>query len=390
MPEFESNLGERAEPRQFGEIRSLPKKLAYALLSICLGILVTLLALEITLRFLPVSEGLRAEPVNARTPVFHFTPNRVSTFSEHWNFDIVNTVRVNNYGFVNDRDYDPLARTPLLAVIGDSYLEAAMVPFTQTAQARLAEAVAGRGRVYSFAASGAGLSQYLAWAEFVRDEFKPGGLMVTIISNDFSESLHDRDKGPGFHQFQRTADGGAVLRRTDYEPSFIRRVLRRSALAMYVIMNLKAHAHLNIPLILGKDDKRYVANVEADTPESFLRDSQWAADAFLDQLPARSGLAPSRILLVLDGFRPHMYDPAMLTAVQGSFWDRMREYLLTNARARGYEVIDLHPVFMQRYARDRRRFEFSTDTHWNGAGHAAVADAVRASAVFRTVFGDAR
>jgi len=66
---------------------------------------------EITLRFLPVSTSLFGQPVNETSPVFRFLP---------------------------DRDYEADTRSPLLAVIGDSYVEATMVPYAETLQGQLA------------------------------------------------------------------------------------------------------------------------------------------------------------------------------------------------------------------------------------------------------------
>ena len=124
------------------------------------SVLTCLLVLEATLRFLPVSDSLRTQPVNAANPVYHFEPNRDVLRSQGWNFEMVNRVHVNNAGFVNDQDYVADDPRPLLAVVGDSYVEALNVPPSETLHARLARAAGGKARVYSFAASGAPLSQY--------------------------------------------------------------------------------------------------------------------------------------------------------------------------------------------------------------------------------------
>src|SRR5690606_27510166 len=92
-----------------------------ALTAILISIVGTLVVAEVVLRFLPVNEGLRAQPVDAVNPVFRFEPNRTAIWSEGWNLESVNRVHVNNDGFVNDQDYDPAASTPLLAIVGDSY-----------------------------------------------------------------------------------------------------------------------------------------------------------------------------------------------------------------------------------------------------------------------------
>ena len=101
----------------------------------------------------------------------------MSLGSKGWNFSIVNRVHINNAGFVNDRDYEAGETTPLLAVIGDSYVHAPMVSYPDTLHGRLSAAIEGRGRVYSFAASGAPLSQYLVWARHASDIYRPDAMV---------------------------------------------------------------------------------------------------------------------------------------------------------------------------------------------------------------------
>lgn len=128
----------QATPAPSLAARSLPtekwKRILFPTVSVLLALLLPLLALEGILRLLLVSTGMRMMPVNAQNPVMHFQPNLPLAFSRGWNFSIVNHGRVNNAGYVNGQTYDSLARSPLLAVIGDSYVEAAMVPYLATLQ----------------------------------------------------------------------------------------------------------------------------------------------------------------------------------------------------------------------------------------------------------------
>lgn len=366
---------------------SILKQTLMSVIAMCIGIALFLVGAELVLRLLPVNEGMRVQPVTADNPVFRMEPGRDVIFAKNWDFSIVNRVRTNNAGFVSDQEYRTDAATPLLAVVGDSFVEALMVPPAETIHARLAETVKEKGRVYAFAASGAGFPQYLAWARFVRDTYRPAALTVVVISNDFSESLGHRERSPGFHSFIRQADGTARMELNEYHPSLIRRVFRNSALAMYLFGQAKVQSLYGGSLNLGKGDSRFVGNIAANTSDSMLADSRWATDEFIRMLPEYSGLPPERIQLVVESVRPQIYDPASLASVQDSFWVQMRNYVIDRGRAAGFEVIDLNPVFMQRYARDRKRFEFPTDGHWNGEGHAAAADAVMQSRVFQAIFG---
>ncbi|MGA8991627.1 MAG: hypothetical protein WB500_14790, partial [Rhodoplanes sp.] len=78
----------------------------FAAISILIGIALALAVGEAVCRFLPVNDGLMAMPVNTSAPVFHFTPSRNVTWSRDWNFSIVNRIRVNNAGYVNEQNYE--------------------------------------------------------------------------------------------------------------------------------------------------------------------------------------------------------------------------------------------------------------------------------------------
>jgi hypothetical protein len=318
--------------------------------------------------------------VNEANPVYRFEANRTSTWSRGWNFSITNTVHVNNAGFVNNQDYSREGARPLLAVVGDSYIEAGMVPYRETVQGRLAEALGSTGRVYSFAASGAGLTQYLVWAVHARDAYRPDSFLFLNIANDFAESLHHRGRSPGFHRFARLADGSAEIRRDDYEPTFFRRLARYSALAMYLVLNAKIEQQLKIDLKeLGAANQRWASNIQYDGTVEEYSDYEWATRTFLDRLPEATGVAPGRIVIAIDGIREAIYNPAEKADLDQSVWGRMRTYMANEAKKRGFVVIDMQPVFEAAYRVDGRRFEFPTDTHWNGHAHGLLAKAAAAS-----------
>jgi len=368
----------------------LSRRMRARLLALGFGAAVLFVAAEVTLRFLPVATPMRPLPVNAEAPVFRFAPDREFTFSQDWNFRLANHGRINGAGFVNDQEYVESSALPLLAVIGDSFIEAAMVPCGETLQGRLAADVAGRGRVYSFAASGAPLSQYLVWAEHARERYAPAALVVSIVGNDFDESMARYSLYPGLHHFAPDEAGALRLVRADFRPSPVGPLVYASAVGRYLLLNLKLRTHLS-NLLRGAappDETWYVGNTPAEYTPERLAEAQRALETFLERLPAMSGLPPERVLLVVDGMRPELYDPPQLERASTSFFGVMRARLLEQGRARGFEVLDLQPAMREFFERDGRRLEFPTDYHWNAAGHQAAADAVRGSRVWRQFVED--
>jgi hypothetical protein len=367
------------------------KMVSFALISILLGVAATVLTLEAVLRAFPVNEGLHVTPVNQDNPIMKFAPNRISTWSRGWNFSIVNKVKTNNYGFVNDIDYDPNATTPLLAIVGDSYVEAAMVPYKQTAAGILAGALAPKARVYSFGSSGSALSQYLAYCRYVRDTFRPDALVIIVVGNDYDESLLQYKSEPGYHYFARSHDGTLILQRVDFEVTLWRSLVRRSALGMYLATNVHTQLWAN-------SIKNYFPQFVSQTPPSLtdasagaehehIVESQEAVETFLKLLPSLSGLPRSKIIMVVDGMRETIYNTEYVAAGKEAYIDVMRRYFIAKAQAGGFEVIDMQPRFLEHYRRYGQRFEYATNNHWNPLGHAVVADAVQRSMMYRTVFG---
>ena len=207
-------------------------------LVLCLGMA------EAVLRFLPVWSGIFAMPVTAESPIFHFRPNHDFVFSKGWNMALANRGRINNAGFVNDQDYRMDDRMPLIAVVGDSYIEAFMVPFRETVQGRLAAALAGRFRVYSFAASGAPLSQYLVWARHAVRVYGAQALVINVVGNDFDNSLATYLKDArGFSVYVRNSTGELRLQLIELKSGAGGRITSRSSLASYLVHNLQAVHH---------------------------------------------------------------------------------------------------------------------------------------------------
>ncbi|MCB9253519.1 MAG: hypothetical protein H6617_02430 [Bdellovibrionaceae bacterium] len=357
------------------------------------GSFLAVLVIEIALQFLPVHDSMQALAVNAQSPVARYQPDRDFTYSLGADFAIVNRGHVNNAGFVNNQDYDSKLRTPLVAIVGDSYVEALMVPYKQTLQGTLARAVGKEGRVYSFAMSGAPLSQYLVYADAARKDYKPNAMIFVIVGNDFDESLPKYREGNGkrFHYFKE--EGGELnLSREDYEPSSLRQWLRKSALLRYLYINVHAPEVLSKLRTLwsnkatAKAESNFVGNTSAEVDPERLRLSEGVVDKFFEMLPEKSGLDPNHIVFVLDGMRPELYSLDSYRSAHQSYFGQMRSYFMLNAQKRGYEIVDLHSYFAAKHKRTGAKFEFDRDAHWNAKGHQTAAEAVLQTSLWSHLF----
>lgn len=352
--------------------------------AVAVGAVLALAGLELLLRLLPTNEHPRPQPVNAASPVLRFEPNRQFTWSKGWDFHIRARKRANNDGFLNPADYRP-GTHPLLAVIGDSYVEAAQVDDAETVHGRLAAALAGRAAVYSFGSSYSQLATYLAYAEYARDRYRPDAAVFVVVGNDFDESLLTAGARPGYHYFD-PARPGALVRR-DYAPSASLRLARHSALARYVSANLGLSLDGLLASPRGSAAGAFVGNTAFDAAPERLARGRAAVAEFFAQLPGRTGLDPSRVLVVVDGMRPALYDGTALAAAEASFFGCMRRAFLEAAARCGCQAVDLQAPFVEDFRRHGEPFEFDVDGHWNGRGHRLAAEAVTASDLVRGGLG---
>lgn len=359
------------------------------------GLLVPLAALELVLRLLPVSAGNVKLPVGPDSPVPRFAPHAEVVWSLGWDFARVVRKRANGAGFFSEVEYAASGTGPVLAVIGDSYVEAMQVANADALDGVLRRRPDRQGEIYAFGVSGAPLSQYLAFADHARRSFSPAGMVFVVVGNDFDES----------HERYRTSAGGTVfvedprtgrleLAVREHEASRLRRLARRSALLRYLTFNVRVDwAELRARLLGGREAEaagepsRWVANTLRAADAERLATSLAVLDRFFELLPERTGLPPPRVAFLLDGMRPDLYSPDTLRAAEESFPGRMRRELAARALARGYEVIDLQPLFVARWREEGERFEVAGDGHWNERGHALAAEAVAASALWRSTLG---
>ena len=351
-------------------------------IGLIVGVFATFMFLESILRFLPVNDGLYTAPVDEASPYPRFEPNRQVTWSKGWNFHMTNKNKVNNAGFVNDEDYDKPAESPLISVIGDSYVEALMIPHEQTLQGRLQTKFGKAVRVYSFARSGAPLSQYLNFAELATKEYASDFLIFVIVSNDFDESLAKYKSSPASHYFfGHVGQIPLELRRVDYRPQWYAPLIRHSSLAKYLLANLKLKHSLKK---LFSTRRAYVSRIPKTVSKERLDDSRIAIDTFLSFLPTYSGLPPTRIIFIIDGLREQIYANGEHHFSE-SYFSKMRTYFMEQTRDQGYHIVDMNPIFKSEYLKNKVRFEFPHDWHWNSNAHQLAAMAVSQSRILKQV-----
>jgi hypothetical protein len=108
-------------------------------------------------------------------------------------------------------------------------------------------------------------------------------------------------------------------------------------------------------------------------PDDAIDAQRKVADWFLAELPDSLGLRPECVVLLVDTDRYAIYKPESASVRKDA--PAVRQYFIERARAQGFQVSDLEPVFRERFARERHKFDhWPVDRHWNRTGYGVGAD----------------
>lgn len=268
-----------------------------------------------------------------------------------------------------------------IAFVGDSFVEALQVPFdksfVEAALARLA--AAGPVEAYRFGVAGAPLSQYLQMVEREVVARRPDRIVVMLVHNDFDESFVFR---PGRYTSSflklRVEDGRVAgeVAPEPWRPGLVES-LRQSATARFLLYRWQVRPQALVDAILGParaeaaGEGGFAANIDVAGVLAREADIRVATDYLFARLQARAEAIGAKLQLVMDGERQAIYagrrdSPAL----------RLNRIAAELAGKHGIAFLDLHPVFAGDWAKNGKRFDFTSDAHWNEYGHAVAAAAI--------------
>jgi hypothetical protein len=323
-------------------------------LALLCGILVAIGTIEVLLRWLPVASDIAELPTSEDLPILRGHPGQEVQFSRGWRFQQSNRTRLNNIG-LRGADAVPGA----IVVVGDSYIEAAMLDPALTLTGRLGSYLPGKA-VFGIGVAGSALSDYLAYARWARREFGAPVAVVNLISDDVIESGLIRS-GMSTVVF---ANGVSRLVHNQFEGASPgnRKILGASALARYLKLNLAVLNQFRLgnlhPKIVVSQNQCQVSDNEASISRLVL--------AGFDEL-RRDGM---RIVFVLD--------PARGFDRIGSECQRDIDRYAAEAEKAGFDMVRLEADFAAALARGIALDQRPLDGHWSPAAHDLAARAVAA------------
>ena len=324
------------------------------------GLIVPFLILETICRLLPVSDRVEFMPVDDHHPYLHAKPDQVYHLTQGNLFQIQTIKRTNNEGFFCDLDLKSRDTLPGVVVIGDSFVEALQVANSESVHAHLDSLLPSEWSVYGIGSSGSALPQYLAYARYAMERFKPKAIVFIIYQNDFSESFLGKSAIAGHHYFMRD---GQMIRLDRPRESWWKQTVFKSAFFRYLWLNVKLPRFFNKPVNRSKS-----ASLEVD------EQTVTVTRLFLMQLKKIVGDMP--VWFLTDAPRPAIYTRNWEQAAATHPVAMQYAHFRTEARLIGFHTVDMTEVFRDDYFRHRQRFEFPTDGHWNTRGHRLAAQAL--------------
>ena len=318
-----------------------------------LGLASALLLAELCCRVLPVSgatfTGYHVDPM-----IVSYPPHHHWWVSTGWDLRNARQLSANNLGFVADTDFVPGGDA--IGLVGDSYVEAGMLDPKDRPAPRLAAHLAGQARqVYALGGPGSALLDYAERIRFARERLGLRDFVVLMEPGDLRQSLC----GSG-NVHASCLDPASLAPRTETlaPPSLAKRWLRHSALAQYLVGQLKIDPARLLQQTFGAPSAHAAAprpvpgQVSGAMAPGISQSQIDMVQAVARQFFARvRTLDITRLVFVVDGRR----DRAALDQAPGGPHGVMqeRDAFIAIARQHGAVVVDAEPLFRQHWAQSR-------------------------------------
>lgn len=348
------------------------------------SLLITAGLLELALRsFGPVLPGsYRTGPLIEPDPVLGWRniPGSVTWYRTP---EYTVRVEVNAQGRIGPviADRNP-AGPPRVLLLGDSFMQAAQVPYEDGFTRRLERELAPRARfeLVNAGVASYGTDQEVLLLEQQYDEVRPDAVVLLFtVSNDVWNNdwrLESTRQAKPKPYFEPAGESGLTLRRLGPNDLSILDHLRATLARSALLTTLKSGVFDRVT------DARALAEAQRrqldvlDEPAGEWVRAWEITDLIFERLArfARARALPVVVVIAPDGCQVHMELCGGSTARHAS---AVPQRQLAGSLARlGVPVIDLLPGFRERAQRDGTSLYFHQDLHWNARGNALAAEIV--------------
>ena len=331
------------------------------------GVLAVVVAAEVLLRTLPVSTATNTGYYVAPN-ILNYPPGHEWTMATGWDLRNVQHMRSNNMGFAAEHDFVP--GSDAVGLIGDSYVEASMLPLADRPAAQLERALGGR-RVYAMGGPGSSLLDYAERIKWAHQTLGLKTFVVLMEHTDASQTLCDSG-----NVHARCLSAGTLESTIRRRPpsGALKNLLRESALAQYLNSQLK----FSPSRLISPDFWRSGAPPEPEGPPRVVAPTDQpplalevrstvdaAVGAFFEQV---SGLEALRVVFVIDMNRQNL--ESGVRAPDESY------HLAQRLLDRDQVVVQGEPLYREHFRQSPLRIDVGPyDQHFNRLGVALLMNA---------------
>lgn len=322
-----------------------------------------LLLMELLLRLLPVSTSTESSYYTDPL-IVTYPPHHQWTTSTGWDLRNPQRLESNNLGYAASRDFGRNEQAVVL--IGDSFVEASMLPEAARPGMQLERALGSRP-VFAMGSPGTALLDYAERIRFAAEQFGVRDFVILMERSDVKQSLcgSGNISGP-------CLDSQTLLPtlETAAPPGTAKRIFRHSALAQYVFGQLKFSPqrlwqqafpppHSSAP---AKPSNGTITRPVEEVPAYV----DVVSAAFFDRIKP---YVKGKLVIVVDS------DRRVLATGQSSP-DAARDRFMKLARAAGAIVVDTEPLFEAHHTQSPLKLEVGPyDGHLNALGVKLVTQA---------------
>lgn len=312
------------------------------------GVAGAMLALELVFQILPVSTSTATDYYNDPL-ILSYPPHHRWTASTGWDLRNAHSVLANAQGFVADKDFTFNGNA--VALVGDSFVEASMLPAAERPGAQLERALQDRP-VFAMGGPGSALLDYAERIRFANEKFGVRDFVVLMETGDVKQSLCGSGNVHG-----PCLDRISLQPRIETKPTadMAKRAMRHSALAQYLFSQLKVNPQPAWAQVFAPRANQTANGNAASNSAATAAVTQ----AFFARIKP---LAIDKLVIVIDTDRQALY--------QGKdAHDPERTRFINLARAAGARVVDAEAQFRAHLATSPLKLDVSPgDAHLNALG----------------------
>ncbi len=334
------------------------------------SLLFTFLLLELVFRFvIPATDSPKYKFNNEYGFLcFDEDQNREGTYSVGRFAEIRTKWKLNNYNWNCAYDFSEKKDSSIkrIVVIGASYVEGLLVNQDESFTYYLNEKLKGKYEVYPIGISGVPLSGYPDMIRYSIDKFKPDVIVLYNYFANLNHSFYIDGEYNLYKKIRLNNDSVLFVDAKEYHPSRFRRFIAKSAFIRYLIGNLQIE---KLNLFFNTNENTKVEKQESVPVNTGDKDLILGCNFILQNIRNESKDIP--VILMQDVARSEIYDgkPANLLSDY-----EMRSLVKSSCEQYGIRYMDLSDCFINDYQKNKKKFEYPTDAHWNPYGNKVVSD----------------